>query len=78
MTDRIRFRPEPVTWHVPPSLRGWLEFGPEPGHPQLTRIWLKGDASSAAPRSLVLTCADIRRMCATLHRMLPPPEARTP
>jgi len=77
VTARIRFTPEPVTWHVPPSLRGWLEFGPEPEHPQLTRVWLKGDDSNAAPRSLVLTHADIRRMCATLHRMLPPPEAGT-
>jgi hypothetical protein len=78
MADRIRFTPEPLTWHVPPSQRGWLEFGPKPEHPQLTRIWLKADASSAAPRSLVLTHADIRRLCVTLHRILPTPETRTP
>jgi hypothetical protein len=78
MTDRTRFTPEPMTWHVPPSQRGWLEFGPEPEHPQLIRIWLKADASNTAPRSVVLSHADIRRLCATLHRMLPAPEPRTP
>jgi hypothetical protein len=78
MSDRIRFAPEPISWHVPPSLRGWLEFGPEPDHPQLTRIWLKGDASTAAPRSITLSHADVRRLCATLHRTLPPPEPGTP
>lgn len=78
MSDRTHFDPEPITWHVPPSLRGWLEFAPEPGHPQLIRIWLKGDGSDAAPRSVVLSRADIRRLCAILHRMPPAPETRTP
>ena len=78
MTGRIRFDPEPISWHAPPSQRGWLEFAPEPEHPQLTRIWLKGDGSTAPPRSLTLTRADIRRMCVTLHQMVTPPEAGTP
>jgi hypothetical protein len=75
---RIHFAPEPITWHVPPSLRGWLEFSPVPEHPQLIRMWLKADTSTAAPRSVVLSHADIRRLCATLHRMLPTPQATTP
>jgi len=68
--NRIRFDPEPITWHVPPSQRGHLEAAPEQGHLGLIRVWLVGDESAAAPRSLVLTHADIRRLCAVLHRLI--------
>jgi hypothetical protein len=40
--NRIRFDPEPITWHVPPSQRGHLEAAPEQGHLGLIRVWLAG------------------------------------
>jgi hypothetical protein len=70
MTDRIRFDPEPISWHVPPSQRGWLEFAPEPEHPQLTRIWLKGDGSNAPQRH-----AHPRRHQAHVRRLAPDADA---
>ncbi len=70
---RLRFTPEPVT-AVPPSQRGWLEAAPEPDRPGQVRVWLHGDGAPDRPRSLLLTAADIRRLCGFLSRMLP--EAR--
>jgi hypothetical protein len=68
---RLRFTPEPVTTAVPPSQRGWIEAAPEPGRAGQYRLWLHGDGATDRPRSLLVTAADIRRLCAFLHRLLP-------
>lgn len=68
---RIRFTPEPITTAIPPSQRGWIEATPEADRPGQFRVWLHGDGAPARPRSLLLTAADIRRLCAFLYRMLP-------
>ena len=70
---RIRFDPEPITAAIPPSLRGYLEAASEPGHPDQGRVWLHGDGSPARPpRFILLTPADIRRLCAVLSRLTRP------
>ncbi len=70
---RIRFDPEPVTSAIPPSQRGYIEAAPEPGHPGQIRVWLHGDGSPGMPpRSILLTRADVRRLCAVLHRLTQP------
>jgi hypothetical protein len=74
MTGRARFTPAPITWHVPPSQRGHIEAAPERHHPRLVRLWVYPDGPGESPASLVLTHADIRRLCAVLIRLLPPPE----
>jgi hypothetical protein len=69
---RIRFDPEPIAAAIPPSKRGYVEAATEPARPGQIRLWLHGDDSPAAPRSILLTHADIRRLCAVLHRMMQP------
>jgi hypothetical protein len=67
--SRIRFNPEPITVAIPPSERGYIEAAAEAGHPGYVRVWLHGDGSPGRPRSILLTHADVRRLCAVLYRL---------
>jgi hypothetical protein len=70
---RVRFLPEPITWHVPPSQRGYIELAPEQGHRRLIQFRLYPDGPADSPSSLVLTRADIRRLTAVLARLVTDP-----
>ena len=68
--DKITFCPEPMAPDIPPSMRGWIQLGPEPSRPGHYRIWLRGDNAYGEPRSVLLTAADARRLHEVLGQML--------
>jgi hypothetical protein len=55
---------------IPPSMRGWIQLGPETGRPGHYRISLRSDNAYGEPRSVLLTAADARRLHEVLGLML--------